>query len=191
MRLAGIGFAVLIAGSAAAVYVLAGQRHVTNHDSPLSARVSSEQAVGLASPGPAGRAAAAPELLVVAPHTLEFTPVKPADLPAGYPEWTADQMVDGSFIFIYISSGQCLSAAGPAATLRRCDLTEQQRWTREHSSTGSGGLDYWQFRNDADGRCLTVGTPPGAADGAGAAADLQRCAATPSWTQLISFLSAY
>ena len=193
MRLAGIGFAVLIAGSGAAVYVLAGHRHLTGHGSGLPARVARVEAVGLASPGPAGQAApaAAPELLAGTPHGLEFTPVKPTDLPAGYPEWTADQMVGGSYIFIYISSGQCLSAAGPAPALRRCDLSEQQRWTRAYSSAGSGGLAYWQFRNNADGRCLAVGTAPGAAGAAGAPADLQRCAAVPSWTQLISFLSAY
>src|ERR1019366_4429369 len=119
VRLAGMGFAVLIAGSGAAVYVLAGHRHVTGHGSGLPARVASEQAVGLASPGPAGQAAsaAAPELLAGTPHGLEFTPVKPTDLPAGYPEWTADQMGGATSSLTSSPGARCLP---PRARRPRC-----------------------------------------------------------------------
>ncbi len=102
-------------------------------------------------------------------------------------------MVGGSYIFIYISTGRCLDAtASHAAVLERCDLSERQRWTREYHSTGASGQDYWQLRNDSDGRCLTVGSPVAAGSaGAGAGAELQRCGTGGSWPQLIAFLSAY
>ena len=192
LRLAGIGCAVLLAGGGVAAYLVLGQQHPASHDSALSARVASAQAVGLASPG-AG-SGGPPQLLLVSPHGLTFTPAKPTEMPAGFPEWTADQMVGGSYIFIYISTGRCLGAtASHAAVMERCDLSERQRWTREYHSTGASGQDYWQLRNDSDGRCLTVGSPVAAAGSAGAGArpELQRCGAGGSWPQLIAFLSAY
>ncbi len=68
------------------------------------------QTVGMASPGPGSDGSA--ELLLASPHGLAFTPAKPTQLPASFPEWTADQMVGGGYIFIYISSGRCLGATG-------------------------------------------------------------------------------
>jgi hypothetical protein len=190
LRLAGIGCAVLLAGGGVAAYLIAGQGHPVSHDSGLSARAASVQTVGLASPGP--RTGGQPELLLAAPHGLTFTAVKPTEMPAGFPEWTADQMVGGGYIFIYIATGRCLAAtAGQRAALQQCDLSERQRWTREYQSTGASGQDYWQLRNDSDGRCLTAGDPAAASAGSGAPAQLQRCAAGGSSRQLIAFLSAY
>jgi hypothetical protein len=176
---------VLLAGGGAALYVLAGRGHA-KPVAPLSARVANVQTVGLATPGPAGPPAA--ELLVASPHGLAFSAAKPGDLPASYPEWTADQMVGGSYIFIYIATGQCLSAApGQAAALERCDLSERQRWNRAYYSTDAAGQDLWQLRNGADGRCLTVGAPAAAGSGA----QLERCGTGGSWRQLIAFWSSY
>ncbi len=103
-------------------------------------------------------------------------------------------MVGGGYIFIYISTGRCLAATpARAAVLQRCDLSDLQRWTREYHSTDATGQDYWQLRNDADGRCLTVGSPVASAGGAapGAQLELQRCGTGGSWRQLVAFWSAY
>jgi hypothetical protein len=103
-------------------------------------------------------------------------------------------MVGGSYIFIYISTGRCLAAtAARAAALQRCDLSERQRWTRGYHSTDATGQDYWQLRNDADGRCLTVGSPVAATGTAGLPAplELQPCGTGGSWRQLVAFWSAY
>ncbi len=190
LRLAGIGCAVLLAGGAVAAYLVLGQAHPASHDSRLSARVASVQTVGMASPGPGSDGSA--ELLLASPNGLAFTPAKPTQLPAGFPEWTADQMVGGGYIFIYISTGRCLGATGVrTAALQRCDLSERQRWTREYHSTGAAGQDYWQLRNDYNGRCLAVGGPPAGSAGAGARLELQPCGTGGSWRQLIAFWSAY
>jgi Ricin-type beta-trefoil lectin domain-like len=194
LRLAGIAVAVLLAGGGAALYVVAGQGH-GKPAARLSGRVAGVQTVGLAAPGPAtqptaGQPAASAGLLLASPHGLIFSPANRTDPPASYPEWTADQMVGGSYIFIYISTGQCLSAAaGQAATLRRCDLSQWQRWTRAYYSTNAAGDGLWQLRNGADGRCLTVGGPVAAATATGSVAALQRCGADGSWRQLIAFWS--
>jgi Ricin-type beta-trefoil lectin domain-like len=190
LRLAGIGFVVLVAGGAVAADLLAGHRHAAKPPARLSTKVASVQTVSLLTPGPAGQAGSAgdPQFLLLSPDGLAFTAISPGHLPTGYPQWTADQMVGGSYVFIYISSGRCLAAAsGPAATLQRCDLSGRQRWIREYRSTSPNGQGYWQLRNAADGRCLSVGNPAAAAHGARSPAQLQRCARTPSWTQLIAF----
>ena len=184
---------MLLAAGGTAGYLLVGQVHAARHASRLSARVASVQTVGLAAPGPASRAAAgtAAELLLASPHGLTFRPAKRTDLPAGYPEWTADQMVGGSYIFIYISTGRCLSSTSGQATLQRCDLSERQRWTREYHGTDASGQELWHLRNAADGRCLTVGSPVAAAAAAGSGAELQPCGNGVTWRQLMAFWSGY
>ncbi len=51
----------------------------------------------------------------------------------GQPEWIADVMTDGGYIFIYLPTSQCLAATGPRArprlTAARCDLSLRQRWS--------------------------------------------------------------
>jgi len=196
LRLAGIGVAVLLAGGGVVAYLVAEPGQHAQHDASLPVRVASVQTVGLASPGPAGQAGpgTAPELLLAGPRGLTFTPARPAAPPAGYPEWTADQMVGGGYIFIYISTGRCLAAtAAQAAALQRCDLSERQRWTREYHGTDATGQDYWQLRNAADGRCLTAGSPVAATGtaGPGARLELQPCGTGGSWRQLVAFWSGY
>jgi Ricin-type beta-trefoil lectin domain-like len=196
LRLAGIGLAVLLAGGGVVAYLVTEPGQDAKHDAGPSVRVASVQTVGLASPGPAGQAGpgTAPELLLAGPRGLTFAPAKPTALPAGFPEWTADQMVGGGYVFIYTSTGRCLAVTpARAAVLQRCDLSDRQRWTREYHSTDATGQNYWQLRNDADGRCLTVGSPVASSGGAapGARLELQRCGTGGSWRQLIAFWSAY
>jgi hypothetical protein len=192
LRLAGIGFVVVVAGGVVAGYLAAGHRAAAKPAARLSSKVASVQAVGLLTPDAAGQAGAPaqPQLLLLSAGGLAFTPVRPGGPPASFPEWTADQMVGGSYIFIYITSGQCLGAApGGTATLQRCDLSGRQRWIRTGGPASANGQQYGQLRNTADGRCLAAGGQ-GAAGAAGAAS-LQRCAATPGWTQLTAFSSGF
>jgi hypothetical protein len=197
LRLAGIGFVVVVAGAAVSAYLLAGHRHAAKPPARLSTKVASVQAVGLLTPDAAGQAGAPahPQLLLLSSGGLAFTTVSPGDPPAGFPEWTADQMVGGSYVFIYISSGQCLgSAPGAAATLQRCDLSGRQRWIRADGRTSASGQEYGQLRNAADGRCLTAASPAAASTataGAAGSASLQRCAQPPGWTQLTAFSSGF
>jgi hypothetical protein len=193
-----VGFVVLVAAGAVAVYLLAGHRHAAKPAARLSTKVASVQAVGLLTPDASSQAGAPAraQLLLLSAGGLGFTPVTPGAPPAGYPEWTADQMVDGSYVFIYISTGQCLgSAPGAAAALQRCDLSARQRWTREDRTTSASGQAYGQLRNATDGRCLTAASPGPAggtgAPGPGGGAALRPCAAQPGWTQLTAFSSGF
>ena len=181
-----------VAGGAVAVYLIAGHRPAAKAPARLSTKVASVQAVGLLTPDASRQAGAPaqPQLLLLSPAGLAFTTVSHGGPPASFPEWTADQMVGGSYIFIYISSGQCLGAApGATAALQRCDLSGRQRWIREDGRTTASGQEYGQLRNAADGRCLTAGGPA-AAGGAGSVS-LQRCARPPGWTQLTAFSSGF
>lgn len=204
LRLAGTGFVVLVAGAAVALILLAGKHHSARPGARLSTKVASAQTVGLLTGGTTGSqdgTGTGPQLLVASRGGLAFIAVDPGTRPAGYPEWTADQMVGGSYVFIYISTGRCLGAApqpaaagagpgrGPALALQRCDLSARQRWGRQYRRSDAG-QQLWQLRNAATGRCLAAGAPPGG--GTSAPALLQQCAAAaPPAGQLIAFSSGF
>ncbi len=184
----GIAFVVLVAGAGVAAYLVFGTRARKAAD-VLPTRVLSTQAVGLVVTGPPGAAgaSAAPQMLIAPSSDLGF-----AGGGAAGAAWTSDQMAGGTFIFIYLQNGLCLapkpaaSSSSPAparaVVLRRCSLQASQRWVRQNRTPGAGGLDYWQLRNLADGRCLTAG--PG-----GSGARLAACAASPGRQQLIAFVT--
>jgi hypothetical protein len=185
----GIAFVVLVAGAGIAAYLVFGTRARKTAD-VLPTRVLSTQAVGLVVAGPAGAAGAtsAPQMLTASSSDLSF-----ARGGAGGAAWTSDQMAGGTYIFIYLQNGLCLapkpvssSASGTpaparAVLLQRCNLLASQRWVRQDRTPGAGGLDYWQLRNLADGRCLTAGPD-------GSAAQLETCAASPGRQQLVAFV---
>lgn len=97
---------------------------------------------------------------------LAFIPISAADLTSGTPLWTADQMSDGSDIFIYIPTGDCLTAltatgagtSGQQATpgLAHCDLGPAQQWWPLNTTTASGAT-FSQFATADHGECLTAG----------------------------------
>jgi hypothetical protein len=199
-RLAGAGLAVLLAAVGATAYLIIDRVG----DSPLPTRVLGTQAVAVVSPGAAGPtgwsgSGPAPGTLLDSAGRLTFS--AGAQAGAG---WTADQMAGGTYILIYLANGGlCLTSPAlpaSAAVLARCDLAANQRWVRVGPTTGGGGLDYWQLRNDADGRCLAAGSPvvaigqsakgSGAAGGSGQVAQMQSCQTVPSWHQLVTFVQS-
>ncbi len=109
-----------------------------------------------------------PLMLRVAGGGLAFVPIPAADLVSGVPLWTADQMSDGSYVFIYVPTGRCLTAPQATGTgtssgqsapgLARCDLGPGQRWWPVHTTTASGQT-FSQFADDGHRDCLTAGQP--------------------------------
>jgi hypothetical protein len=185
-RIAGVGVVLLLASAGAIAALLPGQPHTAARRATPPATVEGIQAVGLVDSGPPvpGGGAAAPRTLVALPAGLGFIPGQQAA-----PGWTADQMAGGTYIFIYISNGQCLaSAAGRrAAVLQRCNLGYGQRWRRQDGDTGG----YWQLRNAGNGRCLTAGTAIAAGGHDDLTARLEPCRAQLRWPQRLTFAPVY
>jgi hypothetical protein len=185
-RLTGTAFAVLLAGVGVAVYLIVGGAHADNSASVLPTRVLGTQAIGLVDSASAKSAGASPasETLATSRSGLSF-------LASGQvtANWTADQMAGGTYIFIYLPNGLCLGPArANTVSLQRCNLEASQRWIREHPVLGASGLDYWQLRNLAVGRCLTAQSVAGRDGVTESAPRLERCQASPGSTQLIAFL---
>jgi Ricin-type beta-trefoil lectin domain-like len=181
----GTGFALLLAVAGAAAYLIVGGTHDTKDASVLPARVVGTQAVGIVSGAPA-QANRGPEALLASHADLVFT----AHGPGGV-QWTADQMAGGTYIFIYLPDGLCMTATQAlhtaSVTLQRCDLQANQRWLRQLPSVGANSMVYWQLRNLADGRCLATGQATGKGE---SAAQLERCQANPGLRQQIAFPTA-
>jgi Ricin-type beta-trefoil lectin domain-like len=184
-RIIGIGAVVLVAIFGAIVYLVASPARASRHPEQLSTRVQSFQTVGLVGQIPAGHSTAL-RLLGISNTSLAFGPMPPTSLPQGDPQWTADTMVGGTYVFIYAPSGKCLAATGQGATLslQRCDLGAGQRWQRASGGVQSGGHEYDQYRNLASGQCLATGSTR---RGGRAAAGLAVCARQVPARQLVSF----
>jgi hypothetical protein len=185
-RLTGTAFAVLLAGVGVAVYLIVGGAGDDNSASVLPTRVLGTQAIGLADSAAAHSAGASPttETLLTSPSGLSFQASGQVTA-----DWTADQMAGGTYIFIYLPNGLCLGPSrANTVSLQRCNLEAGQRWIREHPVLGNSGLDYWQLRNLADGRCLTADSVPGRDGATGSVPRLERCQASPGSSQLIAFL---
>src|SRR5262249_40531435 len=75
----------------------------------------------------------------------------------GAPAWTDNQMTDGSDIFTYTATGQCLSAGVVPASVRlsRCDLSLAQRW-RPLDQAVALGQSFAKYANAKSGLCLTA-----------------------------------
>jgi hypothetical protein len=176
----GTGFALLLAVAGVAAYLIVGGTH-----DKKDAAVVGTQAVGIVNTGAAG-ANPDPETLLASHSGLVFK----ADVPPGA-QWTSDQMAGGTYIFIYLPDGLCLAARAsplvPSLALEQCNLQASQRWLRQLPNVGPNGLDYWQLRNLADGRCLAAGNVLGNQE---SAAVLQRCEASPGWRQQVAFPTA-
>jgi hypothetical protein len=158
--LAGLGAIVLLAGIGSLAYV--AEFHPGQHSasSPPSSRVASFQTVGLVAQQPAPDGSVV-QLLGSGNHVV-FSPVSNAGQQEGSPEWTADLMVGGTYIFIYLPTSQCLASAGSGArsvlTVTHCDLAARQRWRRLGSGVVAGGHYFYEFANDANGKCITQAT---------------------------------
>lgn len=168
-RVTGMGVVVLLAGGGLAGYL--GSQHPARHHhsaAGLSAKVLRVQIIGLIDYGPdddGDRSAHDPDdhplMLRMTGAGLAFVSIPRSELIAGVPLWTADQMADGSEIFIYIPDGRCLTVARHNLALAHCDLGPSQRWHAEHRRTVAG-QQIAQFAS-ATGDCLSAGPHPGPA----------------------------
>ncbi|HXW87499.1 MAG TPA: hypothetical protein VEJ42_04505 [Streptosporangiaceae bacterium] len=186
-RIAGIGVIVLLAAGGVAAYLVT-LHPAAARSAALPTRVVSDQTVGLiaqdAQPHSAGQL-----VQLLGSHTSpDFSLVSLAEQQSGYGQWTADQMADNSYIFIFLPNGDCLGATGRAGqarlVLQRCDLAASQRWRRVGSGMLAQGHSFYAYANLADRSCLTEGSElPGRVWGAG----LSACAQSAGPDQLVAF----
>jgi Ricin-type beta-trefoil lectin domain-like len=188
----------MLAGTGVIASLVAGKPHVTPHHVALPARVEAVQEVGLLNagpPAPADATAAPAQTLMKLPSGLAFAPPRQAG-----PQWTADQMAGGTFIFIYIQDGMCLSSAADrpatgsraarrriAVVLQRCNLGAAQRWQRQDADARG----YWRLRNAGDRRCLTLASASPAGGQGAFSADLSPCGIQQDWRQRVTFSPIY
>ena len=180
--------AVALAAGGVAIYLVALHPASARQRPPLPTKVISFQTVGLIAQ--AAQPASSGQLLqLLGPHgTPQFSPLGQAQEQAGSPQWTADLMAGDSYIFIYLPTGDCLAATGPAdqpmLALDHCDLSAQQRWRRATAAVQIQGHDFYQYANAGDASCLTqTGALPGPVYGAA----LQVCSTGSETDQLIGF----
>ncbi len=188
-RLAGISVVLLLAAGGVAVYLVEFHPAAARPATSLPTQVLSRQTVGLIAQ-PSQQPSSGGQLLqLLGPRrTLQFSPVARAQEQAGSPQWTANLMAGNSYIFIFLPSGDCLAAAGPARqpklALEHCDLTAGQRWRRVRQAVVSQGHAFYQYANLGDGACLTEA---GGQSGPVYGAALETCLQSAPADQLIAF----
>jgi hypothetical protein len=188
-RLAGLVLVIIVAAAAVTAYLVAFRPAASHGPPPLPTRVLSYQTVGLViaekQPG-----ASSSQLLQLRNEGggVAFSPVAQALQTQGSPNWTADLMSGSTYIFIYLPTGQCLSAIGsagkPVLALRHCNLSGAQRWRRTGAAVLSEAHDFYQYANVSDGACLTR---TGAQSGQGFVAGLSACSQQQPPEQLLAF----
>jgi hypothetical protein len=186
-RLAGISVVLLLAGGGVAVYLVELHPAAARPAKSLPTKVLSRQTVGLIAQRTQQPSSGGQLLQLLSPQgTLQFSPVARAQEQAGTPQWTANLMAGNSYIFIL--SGDCLAAAGPARqpklALKHCDLTAGQRWRRVRQAVVSQGHDFYQYANLGNGACLTEAAGQ---SGLVYGAALETCSPSAPADQLIAF----
>lgn len=188
-RLAGIGVIVVLAAGGIAGYLVTLHPAASHHAAPLPTKVQSYQTVGLIAQDEQPGSPAGQLLQLLGPGgTPGFSRLGQTQEAEGSPQWTADLMAGGSYIFIFLPTGDCLSATGPATrpklALQHCNLTAAQRWRRKPGAVLAQGHDFYQYADLGDGSCLTqTGVLPRQIFGA----DLAACSASEPPDQLIAF----
>jgi hypothetical protein len=156
--------------------------------------------IALINPGPPPQQDSRPvsEMLYLSATGLAFTAAGGVGQAAPSEEWTANQMGGGTYIFIHVPDGRCLTApasrggaAATAATLTRCNLSLSQRWRHHYLGKDPAGRDNWQLRSAADGLCLTAMTPPLGGQPGESGVGLRACRTSAIWRQIVSFRTAY
>jgi hypothetical protein len=188
-RLAGLGVIVVLAAGGAGVYVAGFHPAAVKHPAPLPTRVASTLTVGLIAQPAAAAGSAADIVQLLSPRQQPaFTPAGISQQQLSQPEWIADVMTDGGYIFIYLPTSRCLAATGPRTRPRlsseRCNLSRAQRWRRLGSGVLVAGHDFYQFENLGAGRCITQGSGPA---GQGLPAGLAACDPARPTRQLLAF----
>jgi hypothetical protein len=188
-RLAGLGVVVVVAAGAVTGYLIAFHPGTKPRAPVLPTRVVSYQTVGLVATYTQPGSSTTLLLQLLDQHgTPIFSPLGQSQLSQRAPQWTADLMGGGSYIFIYLPTGQCLSASGPLRqpklALRHCDLDVSQRWRRTKGPVASQAHDFYQYANLGDRSCLTQqGELPGPLFGA----TLAECSPSAPASQLLAF----
>lgn len=162
-----MGVVVVLAAGGLAFYLAtthhdhpAASQHHGHHGHALPSRVTKAQAVGIIDVGPVDH----PMKLQPTASGVSFVAVARSEIRAGVPVWTDNQMADGTDIFIYTTTGQCLSAGRRPAEVRlaHCDLELDQRWRPVDAGT-IGGQPFAEYANAQTGGCLTAPQSPGPA----------------------------
>jgi hypothetical protein len=200
VRIAGIALAVFAAATVASVLVLTqGTARAKRHPHappPPPRNVVSALTVALVNPGPRPRPDShpVPEMLQESATGLAFTATGGAGQASGQ-DWTADQMSGGTYIFIYVPDGRCLTApaslSATTVTLARCNLGLGQRWRHQFFGTDAAGRDDWQLRSAVDGLCLTAVAPALGSQPGESGVALRGCSSPVGWRQIVSLMTMY
>jgi hypothetical protein len=188
--------AVLAAVGALAITHLGSHNVSQGRHDPLSTKITSQQAVGLANLGATGQVGSgrSATLLSAGAGGVVFTPSSGAEHVAASQQWQADEMGShgGQLVLLFSPDGKCLTAVGTGGgattELAACDSRLDQRWYHPFERTDGMGRDYWQLRSASNGRCLAIGS---AGSGGESVAEMQRCSAAKPWPQLIMFWPAF
>ncbi len=187
-RLGGLGVIVVLAVGGATAYIVEFHPLQAAGPAPLPSRVASTQTVGLIAE-PALRPGSGALIQLLSPERSPvFAPVGISQQQNGQPQWIADLMTGGGYIFIYLPTSQCLTSAGTGAsarlTVQRCDLSPRQRWRQLGAGVDQAGHDFYQFANLASGKCIAQ---LGAAASQGGKAGLTGCNSAQPASQLLAF----
>jgi hypothetical protein len=139
---------------------VAHQQHHGRDGPPLTSRVRKAQSVGIIDIRPIRH----PLKLMPSARGIGWVAIARSEVRAGVPVWTDNQMADGTDVFIYTATGECLSAgSGPASVrLAHCDLTLDQRWRPVYPGMAKGQA-FAEYANAKTGGCLTAPGGPGPA----------------------------
>ena len=186
-RLTGIGLIVVLAAGGVTAYLVTQHPRGGGSAAALPAHVASYQTVGLVARDTQPHSAGQLVQLLGKHGKPQFSPVSLAAQQSGSGQWTADLMVGGSYIFIFLPSDDCLGATGSAArprlVLQHCDLQANQRWRRVGTGTVADGHSFYSYANMADRSCLTAAS---AGPGGVQEASLSACSAAAA-DQLLAF----
>ena len=154
-RLTGISVILVLAAGGATAYLITVHPLGGHRAAPLPTTVISNQTIGLVAQD--SQPGSSQLLQLRGPGGLpQFSVVTPVEEQTGSGQWTADQMGDGSYIFIFVPAGTCLTAASrDTLALRHCDLQPNQRWRRSGRATLAQDHDFYQYANLGTGSCLT------------------------------------
>ena len=199
LRVGGTALVIVAAAAVTSTLLLAHSGVQARKDAAatkLSRKVASALTVGLYNPGPAAPRGQRPlrQMLDAQSGLLTFTAALDAATQHSLERWTADKMSDDSYIYIFVPSGQCLTASAhnlAAVFLAKCDLGVTQRWHRVQVGFLSTGLYYWELRSQLNGRCLANSGGPLNGTTTQHAARLERCDRSRPPGQLIRMKTAY
>jgi Ricin-type beta-trefoil lectin domain-like len=185
--------AVLAAVGVLAITHLGSHNVSQGRRDPLSTKITSQQAVGLANLGATGQPGSGQSTLLSAgAGGVIFTPGSGGQNVQSSQQWQANEMGGSQIVLLFSPDGKCLTAVGSGSQatteLEACDSGLDQRWYHPFEHTDGIGRDYWQLRSASNGRCLAIGSAGSAGE---SVAVMQRCSAAKPWPQLIMFWPAF